>query len=232
MEERIERYFSGKLNERERKEFEQQLRTDHTLINEVAYYIQLRNALKQELLETRHAEWQNNKPPKRISIRAVYWAAAVLLMGVGIGWYWLYSPSITLEEYANHYIEQNFERRNIQMGASDDSLQMAIGFFNKGALEQSLAITEQLTASHPGNAEQLELSGITALKMDQYDKALTYFKQMEQLDLYDNPAVLYQAITLLKRKAPLDNQEAEKLLNKVINENLGGNKLARDWLNK
>lgn len=232
MDERIEKYFSDKLNEQEKAELEQQIRNDETLIQDVAYYIQLKQALKQETLETRHAEWHSNKPVKKLQRSNIFWAAAVLLAVIGAGWYWLHSPSITLEEYAHHYVEQNFNHRNVQMGATKDSMQLALSLFNEGKLQQSLNISNSIIAAHPDNAEQLELSGITYLRLNDYNNALAKFKQMEPLDLYDNPSVLYQAITLLKRKEPLDSQEAEKLLQRVIDENLGGKKVAQSWLNK
>lgn len=230
MEEIIEKYFSDTLDEKEKAEFELQLRADQTLAREVANYIQLKQALRQELLEIRHAEWHQIEPVKKLNMLSVLRVAAVVVAVIGACWFWLHSSTPTLEEHANLYIKENFGQRSIQMGVARDSMQLAVSLFNKGELAESLDISEQLLNSHPENAELLELNGITYLRLHEFDQALNKFKKMESLDLYDNPSVFYQAITLLKRNAPLDSQEAEKLLERVINENLGEKKAAQNWL--
>jgi tetratricopeptide (TPR) repeat protein len=225
----IEKYFNGLLNEEENALFEKQLQIDSDLLSEVAYYIQLQQALKNEQLLTRHAAWQRPKR-KQVSFKTLISVAAILAVFVGGVWYWVLSPTLDLEDYADQYIQQELQMRSVQMSASQDSLQLALDLYNKGQLEESLTITEQLLKTQPDNAEQLELAGITHLRLNQYEKALSHFQRMENLDLYDNTAVFYQAITLLKRKSPLDVQEAEKLLLKVSNEHLGGNEYAKKWL--
>jgi len=230
MEEIIEKYFSDTLDEKEKAEFELQLRADQTLAREVANYIQLKQALKQELLEVRHTEWQQIKPVKKLNMPVVYRVAAVMVAVIGACWFWMHSASPSLEEHANLYIKENFGQRSIQMGAARDSIQLAVSLFNKGELAESRDISEQLLNAHPENAELLELNGITYLRLHEFEQALSKFKKMEGLDLYDNPSVFYQAVTLLKRNEPLDSQEAEKLLERVINENLGEKKAAKNWL--
>lgn len=230
MEDYIERYFAGTLTKIEKIEFEKKLREDSSLVRDVADYIQLKQALKQELLEIRHAEWQQRKPLKKLNSQWFFRVAAVLAVIIGACWYWLHSSSPTLNDYAHTYINENFEQRNIHMNASKDSMQLAIAHFNKGEFKQSVEITDKLLKAQPENAEVLELNGITYLRLEEYEKALTTFKQMEGLDLYDNPSVFYQAITLLKRKESSDTQEAQKLLQRVVDENLGEKKTAQEWL--
>lgn len=226
----IEKYFNGLLNKEEKAVFEQELRSDESLRSDVAHYIQLKQALINGQLMNRHSEWKQQKKTKSLSLRTIFSFAAVLVIALGGIWYWTIAPSVDLASQAHKYIEQEFQQRSIQMSAGQDSLQQAIALFNEGKLEASYEITERLHQSQPDNAEQLELLGITALRLEEYEKALTYFRKMEKMDLFDNPSVFYQAITLLKRKAPLDQQEAEKLLNRVKHEQLGGKQYAQQWL--
>ena len=228
----IEKYFNGLLNKEEKALFEEQMRIDSTLLSDVAHYIQLQQALKNNQLADRHSSWQNASKKKTYSLKNVFSMAAILTLFIGGAWYWTSSSVLNLEQQADVYIKEQFQERSIQMSASKDSTQKAIALFNEGDLKSSLEVSESMLKRQSENAEQLELAGITALRLNDYEKALSYFRKMETLDLYENPSVFYQAITLLKRKAPLDIQEAEKLLNRVADNQLGGKNYAQQWLNK
>ena len=72
--------------------------------------------------------------------------------------------------------------------------------------------------------------GIVYLRLANYDKAFLYFQQLENYPLYSNPAIFYQALTLMKRNGPGDKQNAKQLLQQVVKDNLEGKAVAQQWL--
>ena len=60
-----------------------------------------------------------------------------------------------------------------------------------------------------------------------------YFKQLEtHKELYSNPALFYQAVTLMERNQPGDSANAKKLLQEVVEKGLEGKEAAQTMLNK
>jgi hypothetical protein len=49
-------------------------------------------------------------------------------------------------------------------------------------------------------------------------------------NLHSNPAVLLQAVTLMKRNQAVDKEQAKLLLNKIKKEKLEGKEQAEEWL--
>ncbi len=83
------------------------------------------------------------------------------------------------------------------------------------------------------DAETVKLAGIVSLRMENYDQALGYFEWLaEQKGYYDNPGEFYQALTLMKRNLPGDEQKAKILLQDVVEKNLSGKEEAQKWLEK
>jgi len=58
--------------------------------------------------------------------------------------------------------------------------------------------------------------------LQQYDKAIDYFFQLEYYNLYSNPGKFYQGLTLLKRNMPGDKQAAKVLLQQTLQNDLNG----------
>ena len=76
-------------------------------------------------------------------------------------------------------------------------------------------------------------AGITALRLKEYDKALSWFEQMETYKgLYSNPAQILQAVTLMERNQPGDAAKAKQLLQKIVTDDLEGKEFAQEWLKK
>jgi tetratricopeptide (TPR) repeat protein len=76
-------------------------------------------------------------------------------------------------------------------------------------------------------------AGIVYLRLGNYDKALDHFKQLEKnTSLYSNPATFFHALTLMKRNQPGDKQQARRLLQQVIDNDLEGKETAQQWLKK
>ncbi len=77
------------------------------------------------------------------------------------------------------------------MGATANKLQEAKSLFNDGKYTESLTVLENILKEKPQDAEAIKLAGIVSLQMADYDKALGYFKWLEdQPGLYDNPGLI------------------------------------------
>ena len=239
MEQRIEDYFNKQLSAREKEQFEEELKTNTDLAESVAFYLLVKQTAKEDTREKRlaekHAEWQalsRNIPSKTVSRQFItYASAAVILIALGLGWYFLASGTKEKEQLADVYVQENFATLSIQMDGHADSLQQAIGAYNKGNFMETAAIAESILKREPQNAEVQKIAGIASLKLKDYDKAIAYFHQLgEQKNLYSNPGRFYEAITHLQRGLPLDKKAADDLLKEVIDSNLEGKEEVEKWV--
>ena len=146
MEQRIEDYFNKQLSGSEKAEFENELKTNTDLAESVAFYLLVKQTAKEDtrekLLMERHAEWQalpKNMPPKTVSRQLItYAAAAVILIALGLGWYFLASGIKEKEQLADAYVQENFATLSIQMDGRADSLQRRSVRITKEILRKQL----------------------------------------------------------------------------------------------
>ncbi len=87
------------------------------------------------------------------------------------------------------------------MGSDNDLLSRSKNLFNEGKLDEVLITLEPLVQKDSSNYEALEIAGIAALRLEQYDKAISYFQRLENYPkkLITNPGKFYHALTLIKR---------------------------------
>ncbi|TDB63786.1 tetratricopeptide repeat protein [Arundinibacter roseus] len=235
MDTRIEPYFNKELSSAEQSIFEQDLRQNQTLAEEVAFYLQTRQLIRQELLAERHAVWQElAQRPQPRPIRPIWTLAAVaalLVIALGLGWNWLRPTSPTAQALAQTYIEQQLTSLPVLMDAGTDSLQKAIDSYNQGEFEKAGLLAQALLQQQPASAEALNLAGLSALRLQRYEQAIVHFEKLaQQKDLYANPGTFHVALALLIRNEPLDKKQAESLLKEVISKNLEGKEQAEKWL--
>ena len=238
MEERIDDYFKRQLGEQEKKQFEEDLKSNSELAESVAFYLVSHNAAKQNRrekeLRERHAEWQelSSGKTKTITRQLVYYvSAAVILIALGLGWYLLKSGTPDREMMAIAYAEKNFSTLSVQMDGGADSLQQAINAYNNGDYNSAEQQIDAMLVRDAKNAEVQKIAGIVALKIKNYDKAITYFHLLgEQENLFSNPGKFYEAIAHMHRGLPLDKKLADSLLQEVIDGNLEGKEEAEKWV--
>jgi len=119
------------------------------------------------------------------------------------------------------------------MSSVQDSLQKAIALYNQGQLPEALTQFQQLLQQDSARAQARIYSGIVCLRLQQYDKALDYFRQLEaDTTLYSNPALFYQSLTLMKRNHSGDSQKARQLLQLVVDRDLDKKEDAQQLLLK
>jgi tetratricopeptide (TPR) repeat protein len=119
------------------------------------------------------------------------------------------------------------------MSSRADSMQMGLKLYNEGKFPEALQQFETIIQSDTANFTAKKYAGIVSLRLREYDKALLYFKQLETYtDLYANPALFYQALTLMERNRTDDAAKAKQLLEQVVQNDLEGKEVAEEWLKK
>lgn len=224
MYETIDNYFEGRLLEADKAAFEAQLAQDSLLADEVAFYLSAKAALKEQTLQKRHAEWTQSRPVQSMPWGWLSGAAAAIILLITT-WYFLKPTPLTLQEQATAYIENEWSVLVGNMSTDTDSLQTAIGYYNKQKYKEALPIFEQLARK---DSRARTYAGFTQLKLKNYDAAIALFEQMAaDPELLDTHGKFYTALAYLQKG---DTTTAQRLLEEVVSENLDGKAEAEKWL--
>ncbi len=239
----IEDYFNEKLNPEEKTAFEKKIIADPAFAEEVGFYLSSKQVIATTTIEQKerfkkiYKAYKEEVPGAKQSssvIRRLWpWAAAAaILAGIIFGWYtWFQSPSSG--ELTDNYIKENFQTLPVTMGTREDSLQVGLRFYNSGRFEESLRQFESMALRDSSFSEAKKYAGIVCLRLEQYDKAINYFVQLENnSQLYVNPGKFYRALAFMKRNLPGDTDTAKNLLQQVVENDLEGKKDAEQWLKK
>lgn len=173
----IDDYFTGMLDENEKRVFEQRCITDETFAKEVAEYISIRDGIaaslkkqKKEDLDNLYQELSTTaKPFKLMHLKQiVYWAAACILLVLG-GVAFFHRP--VPQKLAGNYISENLTTLGLNMGASD-SLQAGISAYNSKSYPLAVQLFKPLVNKQETAPEAVKYLGLTYLAMRQYNDAL------------------------------------------------------------
>jgi tetratricopeptide (TPR) repeat protein len=239
----IDDYFNGLLNDELRQQFEQRITSDPSFAEEVAFYISSGSMLKEQVGEEKklrfrelyeQAKTHNRilRPARSIGNWRIYAAAAVLVIAVA-GLWWIFIRQTGPEQFADEYIKRELRTQGVKMSITQDSLQHALSTYNSGDFRGALQKFETILQSDTGSFRVKEYAGIACLRLGEYDKALAYFIKVEaHHELFTNSAVFYQALTLMRRNKPGDQQLARQYLQRVVDQELGGKETAAQWLEK
>jgi tetratricopeptide (TPR) repeat protein len=235
----IDRYFRGELPAGERSSFEGRCAADEEFASAVAFYVSTRQLLRDELQEKKKAEFQElyhtlskasaaRPSPVRKLMPYMSVAAACLLLIVG---WWIFFRGSGPRALADGYIDHHLKALPVTMSGRGDSLQMGLDVYNKGDYDQAAALFSALIRKDGRDIEARKYLGIVWLVKGDYDKAVVQFDSLaRRQDLYSNPGPFYKAITLMKRSAGEDRQEAKRLLQEVVDKKLPGNEQAEKWI--
>jgi len=237
----IDQYFSGSMPAEEKQIFEKRIQSDESFAEDVAFYVSAMavaresgEAERKEKLRELYEVKTEQKDGKIINLgwlKPVMSAAAVLLIFF-LGWTFFLKPA-SVQQLADEYIKNKFSEQPVQMGKSEDSIEIALGMFNKSEFEEAGKLADKMLISNPADPDALKLTGIVSLRLGNYDKALISFQKIaDQPGLFSNMGLFYKAITLMKRDRSGDRENAKQLLKKVVEQKLGGNEIAEEWLNK
>lgn len=237
----IDSYFTEKLTASEKAAFESRCEMDTEFAEEVAFYISALGSLKDELnvqkkkeFDALYKELSSAKTEaSKGTLRKIFpyiatAAAACLLIFIGLQ---LFLNNGSSKQLADKYISDNLQQLSITMGSQKDSLQSGIAAFNDKNYKEAEKIFKPLAANQ--NAEAIKNLGSLYLITGDYDKAITQFEMLaNQKNLYVNPGLFYEAVTLMKRDQKGDEEKAKSLLEEVIRKDLPGRKEAEIWIKK
>lgn len=236
----IDSYFKGELSAPDLQQFEQKIANDPAFAEQVAFYCSSLVTLKNELAEEKKKRFraiydkikQQPAKPQSGILRRIwpYMAAAIIACIIIFIWHPL-SKKESVQQLTDQYIEQKFNDLGVPMGNNEDSLLADVySNFKEKNFTQSLQAAEQLINANPSEAYYKNLAGIVSMRLKDYDKAITYFTQIENSNLFSNPAKLYHALALIKLNRSSDENEIKKLLQEVIDQDLEGKEAAQELL--
>jgi tetratricopeptide (TPR) repeat protein len=236
----IDAYFSGEFPLEEASRFEKRIQEDPAFAEEVAYYLGARTALKEVHNEERKARFRElyrrgARPAKVRRMNPRRWlpaaAAAVLLALIVLSWLLFLRPAEP-SRLADRYIRQNLIVLPMKMGGAD-SMQTGISLYNTGRFAEASEQFENLLRLDPLHPAALLNAGIVSLRMENYDKALDFFIKLENhTDSHVNPALFYEALTLMRRNRAGDSDHAKQLLRRIVQQDLNKKGDALDLLSK
>ncbi len=236
----IDNYFRKESLPGQRQEFDKRILEDPGFAGDVAFYISTHHVVQNE----RNAETKNRfreiydrdgagVTTGRVRPLRAYIAAAAITAGIVLGLYLFVKPGPSPRQMADQYIQQQLKTLGIRMNSEENSLQAGLRLYNEGKFPEALQQFESVIKADTSNFDAKKYTGIVYLRLKQYDKAVTYFTQLQKYtSFYANPATLYTALTLMERNQPGDVEKAKLLLQQVVQDNLEGKEIAQEWLRK
>jgi tetratricopeptide (TPR) repeat protein len=199
----IDAYLEGELSDTEKSEVDMQIAENKDFAKEFTFIILAKKAAKEAADAERKKDFEalksglelqknNNIFTKRYS---KIWAAAASILVI-MGLFLIFDTKPNAEKLANNYIKTQITELPVMMGADDDSLQLAIQFYNKKEYTNAQIIFEKLAVKNP---KALEYLGLSALQLEQYDKAVQVFEQLSVNKTYKSRAKLLIALSLIKK---------------------------------
>jgi tetratricopeptide (TPR) repeat protein len=234
----INHFFSTSPTPDEKEAFERRVAADSSFADEVAFFLSaIQVAGEQRVTEKKNQfrdRYTNKQVHKRNAPAIKLWyglAAAAITAGIIFGYILLTKPQ-PVNQLADQFVKENLKQISVTMGSGNkDSLQTGVELYNQGKLSQAAQWLEGLLNTDSRNVNAKKYAGIVYLRLHNYDKALVYFKQLENTpDLYANPGKFYRAIVLMERNSAGDAKAAKELLQQVVAENLEGTDTAKKWL--
>ncbi len=235
----IDRYFKNELAPEGARQFGDKIESDPAFAEEVAFYLTAlevsgEDAEAGKKQRFREVYRQKTASENRGMVRKLVYfvAAAAVFAGIVFGVYQFERPG-SRQQLADRYVREHFQTLSIQMGGERNSMQTGLQLYNEGRLTEAQAQFEKIIQSDTSDFRAKKYAGIVSLRLKEYDKALGYFQQLETYsNLYTNPALFYQALTLIERNHAGDTGKAKQLLQKVVRDGLEESESAQAWLKK
>jgi len=236
----IDAYFEKVPSPEEARQFEKRVQEDPVFAGEVAYYLSAFHALNEVAAEEKKLHFaelyrQTPVPAKIRPINRRTWMAALvaasLIAAIVLCWSLFLSPQ-TGPKLADRYIRENLDLMSVKMGTAD-SMQSALMLYNDRKYPEALQQLESIIRSDSSNFTAQLDAGIVSLRMGDYDKALSFFSQLEaRTDPHVNPALFYEALTLMKRNQTGDPAHAKQFLMRIVQQDLNKKEDALQMLGK
>ncbi|HEX9510059.1 MAG TPA: hypothetical protein VF939_06220 [Puia sp.] len=234
----IDGYFNGEFSPEETRQFEKRIQDDPMFAEKVAFHVSAYIAFKEEHAVERKRRFRemyrqtiSQAKARRAEVRRFLSAiaAAALFAGIALCWYLFFNP-VAAPRLADQYIRQNLDLLSVKMGTVD-SMQTGLTLYNEGKFPEALQQFETILRADSSNSTAMLNAGITSLRMQDFDKALDFFKKLEvRTDPHLNPALFYGALTLMKRNHAGDPTLAKQFLRKIVQKDLNKKEEALELL--
>lgn len=214
----IDEYLAGSLSDTEKTEIDLQILKDKAFAKDFTMTLMAKKAAKEAADIERKKDFESLRSGMVLQKNdniftkgyAKAWAAAASIAAI-IGFFFLFNNKPNTEEIANNYIKSSLTDLPVLMGNDADSLQKAIEFYNKKSYAEAANIFEKLANRDP---KTLEYYGLTALQLEQYDKAATIFEKLSANETFKSRAKLLQALSLIKKGDKAKSIEIIKAIDK------------------
>ena len=234
----IENYFTNTPGTDLTREFEERIKSDPGFAEEVAFYLAAQEVSKEasglEKKQRFKETYQKNRVVRSVPIKKLvyYIATAAVISGLIFGTYTFLRP-VSPQQLAVQYEKEQLQSLPVTMSGHSDSLQTGLRLYNDEKFSEALAQFENILRSDSSVFTAKKYAGISALRLKEYDRALSYFEEMAtRQGLYSNPAQILQAVTLMERNKPGDAAKAKQLLQDIVSNDLEGKEYAEKWLKK
>ena len=236
----IERYFEGKFSPNEVQELEKRIEEDPELAEQMAFYISTLRAVQnnpaQQTKERFRKIFDENARSNMIAkpvVRRMWPYAVAAAVAAVVVMLVIFYPSHSSSRLADQYISSHLQTLPVTMDARENDFKTAVMLYNEGKLPEALMQFEMVIREDSVDFRAKENAGIVSLRLKNYDRAIRYFKQLENYPgLYANPGKFYHALTLLKRNLPGDTQQAKLLLQDVVRDHLDLDREAQQLLSE
>ena len=231
----IASYFEGTLPEAERAGFGERCLNDPLFAREVAGYVMMRDALRQELHQQKSTEFTKlyaTMQGRTGFVKKLSWFAVAACIALIAGWLVFFKGNAP-KDLARAYAAVHFKQLGVTMGAEgQDLMQKGIAAFNKKEYAAALSVFKRLSTDGTLKPDAVKNLGITQLMMGNYEGAIDSFDALSKMELHTNPGLFYKAIALMERSGPGDAEAAKECLKEVVDKDLPGKKDAEAWLEK
>lgn len=233
----IDNYFQNEHSPEQTRLFEDRILQDPGFAADLAFYLSARQTAKDQYAQDSRERFRNlYESEKTVSItnssktrtRTLYYAAAAVFAAVMLGIFIANRP-VSPQQLAERYINKEFQSLSVTMG-STDLLQKGADLYNTKNYPEALEAFEQFIRNNPSNSQALEYAGKACIKLGQFDKAIAYFRQMQNLHSFADSGKFYEALTLMKRNQAGDKENAKELLQEVVSQDLDNKEIASEWL--
>jgi len=234
----IEDYFTNKPGTDLTREFEERITSDPVFAEEVAFYLAShevsREASSFEKKERFKEAYQRNRTVRSVPVkRLIYYVSiAAVVLGLIFATYTFFTP-VSPQQLASQYENDNLKTLPVTMSGRSDSLQTGLRLYNDGKYAEALSWFKAILRSDTTYFAAMRYAGTSALRLKQYDLAISYFEKMaSRQGLYSNPAQILQATALMERNLPGDASKAKKILQDIVKQDQEGKEYAEKWLRK
>jgi len=232
----IDNFYQGHRLPEETALFEKRMSEDSGFTEQVAFFLSARQAAKEESADEsrnrfREVYLKSKHTPQAKPIRKLwYYTAAAAVVATIVFGIFRFNNTASPQQLATRYMVDSLQNLGVKMSGEADQMQIALDNYNQKKYAEALKGFESILSSRPADFPAGIDAGLAALQLEQYDKAVHYFSLWQSDTRFSNPALFYHALTLMKRNKTGDQEAAKKMLQQVVDENLDGEHIAREWL--